>query len=167
VDFEWDDDKERANRAKHSISFGEAIAVFADAGAVTLDASRPMESLGSRLSAVSNRVCLSLSSPVVAARRESSLRDGLTGRRSESMTIVKARLDLRNPPLLSKETKGRLDKLQDEELTANAESDPDNPPLTESELERLAAARAVRRTRAATGLSQSAFAKPSGSTRRG
>ena len=53
----------------------------------------------------------------------------------------------------------RLARLTDEEPTANAVSDSDNPPLTEEERERLTAARAVKRARTATGLSQSAFAK--------
>lgn len=75
------------------------------------------------------------------------------------MATVKAKLDRRNPPRLSEETKMRLARLSDEQLTANALADPDNPPLTERELERLGAARSVQRARAATGLSQSAFAK--------
>jgi putative transcriptional regulator len=75
------------------------------------------------------------------------------------MAIVKARLDRRHPPRLSEETKARLDGMTDEELTANALSDPANPPLTDSELARLSAARAVKRARVATGLSQAAFAQ--------
>jgi putative transcriptional regulator len=75
-----------------------------------------------------------------------------------TMVIVKAELDSNNPPRLSPETKARLDQLSDDELTHNAEADPDNPPLTEHELARLRAAAAVKRARAATGLSQGAFA---------
>lgn len=74
------------------------------------------------------------------------------------MATVRVRLDPANAPRLLQETKEQLDRLTDEEATANARSDPDNPPLTERELERLGAARAVKRARAATGLSQSAFA---------
>ena len=40
MDFEWDDAKARSNQEKHGISFGEAIAVFADPDIMTLDASR-------------------------------------------------------------------------------------------------------------------------------
>jgi uncharacterized DUF497 family protein len=40
VDFEWDDAKDRSNRAKHAISFGEAVAVFADSKLIVLDATR-------------------------------------------------------------------------------------------------------------------------------
>lgn len=55
--------------------------------------------------------------------------------------------------------RARLDAMTDEEITAAAESDPDNPPLTEEELDRLVDARFVRLTREATGLSQAKFAK--------
>jgi putative transcriptional regulator len=75
------------------------------------------------------------------------------------MAIVRAKLDPKKPRRLSAETKARLDRLSDAQRTANALADPDNPPLTEEELERLSVARAVQRARAATGLSQSAFAK--------
>lgn len=75
------------------------------------------------------------------------------------MATVKATLDRKNLPRLTSATKSRLGRMSDAELTANALAEPDNPPLTESELERVAAARAVQRARAATGLSQSAFAK--------
>lgn len=48
--------------------------------------------------------------------------------------------------------------LTDEEITAAARGDPDNPPLTDDELHRVAVARDVQRVRAAVGLSQEAFA---------
>ena len=75
------------------------------------------------------------------------------------MATVRMKLDLKNPPRLSAETEARLDRMTDEELTANALADADNPPLSEDELARLGTARAVQRARAATALSQSAFAK--------
>lgn len=75
------------------------------------------------------------------------------------MAMVKAKLDRRNPPRLSETTTARLDRLSDEELNVAALSDPDNPPLTERELDRLRTARAVKRARAATGLSQASFAE--------
>lgn len=65
-------------------------------------------------------------------------------------------LDPKNPPRLTEEEKARLDAMTDEEITAAAESDPDNPPLTDEELERM---RLVRVVRARTGLSQSRFAE--------
>lgn len=40
MEFEWDSAKDEANREKHSISFGEAIAVFGDPAAIVLDATR-------------------------------------------------------------------------------------------------------------------------------
>lgn len=35
--FEWDDDKARANEAKHGVSFAEAASVFGDPLAVTFE----------------------------------------------------------------------------------------------------------------------------------
>ena len=68
-------------------------------------------------------------------------------------------LDPNNPPKLSKEERARLDAMTDEEITAAAESDPDNPPLTDEELERVRLARRVQSVRARTGLSQRQFAE--------
>ncbi len=67
-------------------------------------------------------------------------------------------LDPRNAPRLSAGEKARLDAMTDEEITAAALSDPDNPPLTESELDRVRAIQLIRSIRAAAGLSQSGFA---------
>ncbi len=41
IAFEWDDEKAAANAAKHAITFGEAIAIWADAQRVVEGASRP------------------------------------------------------------------------------------------------------------------------------
>jgi putative transcriptional regulator len=68
-------------------------------------------------------------------------------------------LDPNNPPRMSKAARARLDAMTDEEITAAAESDPDNPPLTDEELERIRIARRVQAARARTGLSQSRFAE--------
>jgi putative transcriptional regulator len=67
-------------------------------------------------------------------------------------------LDPKNLPMMSAEEKARLDAMTDEEITAAAESDPDNPPLTNEELERVRLARRVQAVRARTGLSQRQFA---------
>jgi putative transcriptional regulator len=53
----------------------------------------------------------------------------------------------------------RLDAMTDEELTANALLDPDNPPLTGDELDRMAFAARLKRLRERLGLSQAAFAR--------
>jgi putative transcriptional regulator len=68
-------------------------------------------------------------------------------------------LDPRNPPRLSKKEKARLDAMTDEEITAAAESDPDNPPLTDEELDRIRVASWIRAVRVRTGLSQPGFAE--------
>jgi putative transcriptional regulator len=75
------------------------------------------------------------------------------------MAKVRFTPDPRNPPDLSSAEWARLDAKSDAELTAAAESDPDNPPLTEDELARLKTARIVRTVRARTGLSQTRFAE--------
>ncbi len=43
MEFEWDADKDQSNRAKHGVSFSEAIAVFADPDIVLIDASREQD----------------------------------------------------------------------------------------------------------------------------
>ena len=49
--------------------------------------------------------------------------------------------------------------MTEEEIEANALSDPDNPPSTDEELDRMASAFLVRKTREAAGMSQPQFAK--------
>ncbi|MDB5437651.1 MAG: hypothetical protein JWM33_78 [Caulobacteraceae bacterium] len=67
-------------------------------------------------------------------------------------------LDPSHPPQLTPDQAALLDARSDLEITAAALSDADNPPLTDSELGRLSAARRVREVRAHTGLSQTSFA---------
>lgn len=57
------------------------------------------------------------------------------------------------------EQRARLDAMTDEEIEHSALKDPDNPPLTDKELDRMAASRAVRLARQRTGLSQAMFAE--------
>jgi putative transcriptional regulator len=68
-------------------------------------------------------------------------------------------LDPNNPPKMSKAARAKLDAMTDGQITAAAESDPDNPPLTDEELERVRLARRVQAVRARTGLSQRQFAE--------
>ena len=75
------------------------------------------------------------------------------------MPIVRYKFDPSSPYKPSAQEQARLDAMTDEEIEANALSDPDNPPLTEGELNRMRAVGLVRQARSVTGLSQSAFAK--------
>ena len=75
------------------------------------------------------------------------------------MTIVRYVLDPENPPRMSPETRARLDALTDEQITAAAESDPENPPLTDGELARIRAIQVARAARRRAGLSQAKFAQ--------
>ena len=74
------------------------------------------------------------------------------------MGTVRLRLEPNNPPRLTPEEEARLDAMTDEELEQNALDDPDNPPLTEEELERGLLGRRVRLARQAIGLTQAEFA---------
>ncbi len=59
--------------------------------------------------------------------------------------MVRFTLDMNSPPKLSARHLARLDAMTEAEITAAAESDPDNPPLTTAELDRMEAVRRVRR----------------------
>ena len=75
------------------------------------------------------------------------------------MAIVRYTFDPADPPRFSTEELARLDALTDEQITRAAESDPDNPPLTEEEMRRMETVVAVRNAREAAGLTQAAFAE--------
>jgi putative transcriptional regulator len=68
-------------------------------------------------------------------------------------------LDPDRPPKLSDEEKRRLEMMSDEAIGAAAKADADNQPMTDEELGKLRTARAVRRARHRSGLSQTAFAR--------
>jgi putative transcriptional regulator len=59
--------------------------------------------------------------------------------------MVRFILDLNNLPELSDAQRDWLDAMTDAEITAAAEADIDNPPLTDEELNKLRSARLVRR----------------------
>ncbi|HJQ18285.1 MAG TPA: helix-turn-helix domain-containing protein [Allosphingosinicella sp.] len=73
--------------------------------------------------------------------------------------MVRFKLDPNNPPSLTEAERARLGTMSDADIITAAEADADNPPLTTEEMDRMEAARAVRRVRARTGLSQDRFAK--------
>lgn len=68
-------------------------------------------------------------------------------------------LDPNNPPELTAAERARLEALSDAEITAGAQADADNPPLSADELRKLEAVCRVRAVRARTGLSQTRFAQ--------
>ncbi len=71
----------------------------------------------------------------------------------------RAKLDPNNPLRFTHEELARLDAMTPEEIQHNAETDPDNPPLTEEELDAVRVARKVQAIRKRRGLSQVAFAE--------
>lgn len=73
--------------------------------------------------------------------------------------MVRFTLDPDNPPVPTAAERAAAAAMTDAEITAAAEADPDNPPLSAEELARLASARLVRGVRARRGLSQTRFAE--------
>jgi putative transcriptional regulator len=75
-------------------------------------------------------------------------------------TTRKTLADLKaNPLKLTDEQEAALTALSDDDINRAAESDPDNPPMTDDELARAQAARLVKKARARVGGSQAEFAK--------
>lgn len=72
--------------------------------------------------------------------------------------MAKFHLDPLNPPKLSEAAAARMNAMTAAEIEANAASDIDNPPLTDTELARMAAARLAKAARDVSGLSQAQFA---------
>lgn len=73
-------------------------------------------------------------------------------------TVRKTMTDVReSQPRFTARQKARLLAMTEEEIEQNAREDPDNPPRTEAELDRAAAARRIRMLRERLGLSQSRF----------
>jgi putative transcriptional regulator len=75
------------------------------------------------------------------------------------MAIVRSTFDPAKAKGLSSETEARMAAMTQEEIEANALSDPDNPPSTDEELARGLFGRRVRRLREKLGLSQKEFAE--------
>jgi putative transcriptional regulator len=72
--------------------------------------------------------------------------------------MARITVDLNSLPPLSPEALARIDAMTDAEITAAALSDPDNPPWTPEEIERIVTARRIQAIRRRTGLSQAQFA---------
>lgn len=74
------------------------------------------------------------------------------------MAIVRRRLGDGPPRGFTPEQRARLDAMTEDEIEANALSDPDSPPMTDAMIERAEIGYAVRRTRDRLDLTQAAFA---------
>jgi putative transcriptional regulator len=73
--------------------------------------------------------------------------------------MAQFKLHPENPPRLTEEEQTRLHKITDAEITAAAEGDPENPPLTADELNILDSTAFVRGVRRRAGMSQADFAE--------
>jgi putative transcriptional regulator len=71
-----------------------------------------------------------------------------------TMAIIKGA-----PRPITPEEAARLDVMTEVEALANAQSDPDNPPISSERLRRMAAARLIRQTRQTLQMSQTEFAR--------
>jgi putative transcriptional regulator len=78
------------------------------------------------------------------------------------MATVRYTYDPANPPKLTAEQRFRLDAMTEEQIEANALSDPDNPPPTDAELATACRPGDIRSLRQRLGLSQSGFAEKFG-----
>jgi putative transcriptional regulator len=68
-------------------------------------------------------------------------------------------LDPNSPPRLTPAERRRLERMTDADITAAANDDADNKPLTRDELGKVRSVRLVRQARQHSGLSQAAFAR--------
>lgn len=77
---------------------------------------------------------------------------------TEPAMVVMTLDEIRSKPAFSPEERARIEAMSDEEIERLAESDPDNPPLTDAQLERGGFGRRVRLTRQSLNMTQEAFA---------
>lgn len=74
------------------------------------------------------------------------------------MTTVKLTQKPGDAAPLDPAFEARMDAMTPEQIEQNAHDDPDNPPMTEEEADRIIAARRLRLTRMRLGMTQGAFA---------
>jgi len=161
VDFEWDDAKAEANLRKHRFSFTDALAIFADPTRITIDTIRAddgeerRKTIGSVEGSLFTAVFVMRGTTcrLISARRAKVQGERAYGR---------AKLDHANPPMLSDETRAAIGALTPEDIERNAETDPDNPPFTHDELDRVRMARVVQGVRRARRMTHTVFAETHG-----
>ena len=78
------------------------------------------------------------------------------------MAIVRRAVDLSKPNTMPEAARARLEAMTDKQVTAAAESDPDNPPLTDAEIARRRRARVALTARERSGLTQANSRRPTG-----
>jgi putative transcriptional regulator len=156
--FEWDDDKAAENLAVHGVRFEYAVRVFEDLYRVEIADDRIDygESRYKTIGIVENRVL------VVSIPFETATSGSFPHVEQNDMSegnITTFDLDPTNPPTLSAAERARLDAMSEEDIHAAALADPDNPPLTEDELQRMERVPNAKRIRKQLGLTQKAFAE--------
>ena len=128
MDFEWDPKKAEANLRKHGIEFRRAVDIFAGH---FLDSDRGEQKRWKAVGVLDGTIIAVISTQRVQKARIISARKA---RRHERNMVRRSLLD----PIVNDRTDWeRLRNMTEEEIEANALSDPDNPPMTEEELARM------------------------------
>ncbi len=84
--------------------------------------------------------------------------DTIVARLLDDGTVVQVLPDGTTRPFEDRTDWARIDAMTEEEIEANALSDPDNPPMTEEELARMRRVSNVRAIRRGLGMTQEQFA---------
>jgi putative transcriptional regulator len=159
--FQWDDAKAEANEAKHGIPFVFAMHVFRDESSV--DEVDTRKNYGEERRNIMLFTVLQLRLLIRCATEISASFPPVIpakGRKKNMATVRKTFADVKSAlPKLSEKVKARLAAMSEEEIEANALSDPDNQPMTDEQLDRAVFAREIRRIRNRHNWSQSQLAQ--------
>lgn len=149
-EFEWDEEKNRANLRKHNVDFEEASKVFLDDNRLEFEDDDPAEDRWNVIGFVGN----TLPTPF-AERRSASYRRERRNPMKEG-NITRYRLD---PNSKREFDWSAFDAMTEDEVHAAALSDPDAQPATEEQLARARRRPRVALIRQSLNLTQEEFAR--------
>jgi len=139
------------------------LAIFVDPTRITIDTSRAED--GDERRKTIGSIEGSLFTAVFVMRGTTCrLISAWRAKVQEERAYGRAKLDHANPPMLSDEARAAIGALTPEDIERNAETDPDNPPFTDDELERVRMARFVQCVRRARGMTHTVSAETHGIT---
>jgi len=169
VQYDWDSTKNKINEAKHGISFYDALILFFDPQGYIEEVTR-IEHGERRFKAI-GRVDDLLSPPslrIEATYGGSSLSGG-HGKMSDENTVrvrkndegifVQVMPDGSTRSITGDTDWERLRNMTEEEIEANALSDPDNPPISDEELKRFRRVPNLQHIRTDLNLTQEEFSE--------
>ncbi len=169
LDFEWDPAKDASNWVKHGITFSDAARVFDDPRHLITDSTKP-EYGKVRMLAV-GRVDDRFITVIFTERKGSyasfphgefdKMNDNtmIKARRLVDGSIVQVLPDGTTRPFTQRSDWARVDAMTEQEVEANALSDPDNPPLTPSQLANLRRVPNLREIRDHLHMTQEQFSR--------